>query len=59
MDRDQPPGPDDSDELYNETVICQGYSRYETEYGMSQRYHAIYQAAAAEAKSYERGVWAR
>lgn len=34
-----PPGPGPEDELYQETVIRQGFSRYETGFGASERYH--------------------
>lgn len=51
-------GPDDSDELYNETLIRRGLSRYETGFGPSQRYHDRYLAAEVAARSEGLGVWA-
>ena len=58
IDRD-PVGPGPEDELYNETVIRQGFSRYVTAYGNGGPYHARYTAAEAEAKAAKRGMWRR
>jgi micrococcal nuclease len=51
------PGPSDDDELYNETLIRLGYSRYETGFGPSQRYHKRYSEAEQLAKEAGIGVW--
>ena len=58
IDRD-PVGPGPEDELYNETVIRQGFSRYVTAYGNGGPYHARFAAAEAEAKTNKRGIWRR
>ena len=58
IDRD-PVGPGPEDELYNETVIRQGFSRYVTAYGNDGPYHARFTAAEAEAKVNKRGMWRR
>ena len=58
LDRD-PVGPGSEDELYNETVIRQGYSRYVTTYGTAGAHHQRLVAAEAEAKAAGRGVWRR
>jgi micrococcal nuclease len=58
LDRD-PVGPGPEDELYNETVIRQGYSRYVTTYGTGGPYHQRFIDAEAEAKAAKRGVWRR
>ena len=54
-----PVGPGPEDELYNETVIRQGFSRYVTAYGNGGPNHARYTAAEAEAKAAKRGMWRR
>lgn len=52
-----PPGPDDQDELYTETVIKQGWSAYETHFGLSRHHHRRLAAAESEAKRERRGIW--
>lgn len=47
------------DELFNETLIRSGHSRYETSYGVSTRHHARLVAAEQEARAAGRGVWTR
>lgn len=54
-----PVGPGPEDELYNETVIRQGYSRYVTTYGTGGPHHQRFSAAEAEAKAAKRGLWRR
>jgi endonuclease YncB( thermonuclease family) len=54
-----PVGPGAEDELYNETVIRLGYSRYVITYGTAGPYHKRFLAAEAEAKAAKRGVWGR
>lgn len=56
IDRD-PVGPGPEDELYNETVIRQGWSRYVTTYGTAGPHHQRLLAAEAEAKAAGRGLW--
>ena len=58
IDRD-PVGPGPEDELYNETVIRQGFSTYVTAYGTAGPFHQRFIAAEAEAKAAKRGVWQR
>jgi endonuclease YncB( thermonuclease family) len=58
LDRD-PPGAGPEDELYNETVIRQGFSRYVTTYGSAGPYHRRLQDAEAEARGARRGLWGR
>lgn len=58
LDRD-PVGPGPEDELYNETVIRQGYSPYVTTYGTGGPYHGRFSAAEAEARTAKRGIWRR
>jgi len=53
------PGSDAADELFNETLIRQGRSRYETEYGPSAAYDARFRAAEAQAKAERQGLWRR
>ena len=50
------PGPGD-DELYNETLIREGYSKYITKYGTAGRYHHRLMQAEIEARQAKRGVW--
>jgi micrococcal nuclease len=52
-----PPGPDDQDELYAETVIAAGLSRYVTAFGPSIRNHARLQAAENQARRQGLGLW--
>ena len=56
IDRD-PVGPGAEDELYNETVIRLGYSRYVTTYGTGGPHHQRLVAAEDEAKAAKRGIW--
>ncbi len=56
IDRD-PVGPGPEDELYNETVIRQGFSPYITTYGNAGPHHARLLDAEAEAKAARRGLW--
>ncbi len=53
------PGIDAADELFNETLIRQGRSRYETDFGASAAYDDRFQAAEAQAKAERLGVWRR
>ena len=57
LDRD-PVGPGPEDELYNETVIRRGLSRYVTAFGDAGPLHPRLAAAEAEARAARRGVWA-
>ncbi len=54
-----PAGPGPEDELYQEMVIRQGFSRYETGFGTSERYHHRLSEAEAEAKRARRGLWTK
>ncbi len=45
------------DELFNATLVREGWSKYETGYGASERYHDVMVAAEAEARQARRGVW--
>lgn len=56
IDRD-PVGPGPEDELYNETVIRRGFSRYITAYGTGGPHHRRFSEAEAEARAAGRGVW--
>ncbi len=52
-----PPGPGPEDELFNETLIRQGFSVYFTKFGASDTHHRRFLAAEAEAKRENRGIW--
>ena len=58
LDR-EPAGPGPEDELYNETLIHEGFSTYRTEFGASKPYHQRLLAAEASAREGHRGLWAR
>jgi micrococcal nuclease len=58
VDRD-PAGPGPEDELYNETLIREGFSAYRTEFGVSKPYHRRLLEAEAAARAAGRGLWAR
>lgn len=58
LDRD-PVGPGPEDELFNETLIREGWSRYVTTFGTGGRHHQRLGAAEAEAKAAKRGIWRR
>lgn len=58
IDRGQP-GPDAADELFNETLIRQGWSRYETGYGNGGSHHGRLQAAEDQARAEGLGVWSK
>lgn len=45
------------EEFFNETLIRQGWSRYETGYGVHERHHARLLAAEASARSEGLGLW--
>jgi micrococcal nuclease len=53
-----PAGAGPEDELYNETLIRQGFSAYRTEFGPAKAYHQRFLAAESEARREHRGVWA-
>jgi micrococcal nuclease len=53
------PGPSDDDELFNETLVRQGYSAYVTSFGNASIYHARMLAAEQLAKQKKLGVWRR
>jgi endonuclease YncB( thermonuclease family) len=44
------PGPE-GDELFNATLVREGYSAYETKFGISPRHHALMRAAEQEARA--------
>lgn len=50
------PGPGD-DELYNETLIRRGYSKYVTKYGNAGKYHNRLLQAERQARKEKIGVW--
>lgn len=52
-----PIGPGPEDELFNETVILQGYSRYVTTYGNGGQHHRRFADAEARAIAAKRGIW--
>ena len=58
IDRD-PTGPGPEDELYNETLIHEGFSTYRTEFGISKTYHQRFLDAERSAQEARRGLWAR
>lgn len=47
----------DGEELFNESLIRSGHSRYETSYGVATRHHARLAAAEEDARAARRGVW--
>ncbi len=52
-------GPGPEDELYNETLIHEGFSTYRTEFGISKPYHQRLLAAEASARATDMGLWSR
>lgn len=54
-----PDGPGPEDELYNETLIREGFSAYRTEFGVSKPHHQRLLDAEAAARVAGRGLWGR